>query len=64
LKNFLIALLNYEVNLGLNSLDVKKTLFDAGIDVSTSSPDNLLIYMTKELDRWGHVVKDAGISLE
>ena len=60
----IIDKLNYEVNLGLNSLDVKKTLYDAGIDVSTSTPDNLSIYMTKELDRWGHVVKDAGISLE
>jgi tripartite-type tricarboxylate transporter receptor subunit TctC len=60
----IIDKLNSEVNFGLNSQDVKKTLFDAGIEVSTSTPEYLSIFMNKELDKWGRVVKDSGISIE
>ena len=56
--------LNFEINSGLNSIEVKKTLFDAGIEVSTSTPENLALYLVKEMDRWGNVVKDAGLTLE
>jgi tripartite-type tricarboxylate transporter receptor subunit TctC len=56
--------LNFEINSGLNSIEVKKTLFDAGIEVSTSTPENLSLYLAKEMDRWGTVVKDAGLTLE
>jgi tripartite-type tricarboxylate transporter receptor subunit TctC len=61
---YIVDRLNNDVNLGLNAPEIKKTLYDAGIDVTTSTPEALSIYLSKELDRWGHVVKEAGISIE
>ena len=56
--------LNLNINIALNSIEVKKILLEAGIETSPSTPENLSSFMAQELDRWGHVVKDAGLSLE
>jgi tripartite-type tricarboxylate transporter receptor subunit TctC len=56
--------LNLNINIALNSIEVKKILLEAGIETSPSTPENLSNFMAQELDRWGHVVKDAGLSLE
>ena len=56
--------LNLNINSALNSIEVKKILLEAGIETSPSTPENLSSFMAQELDRWGHVVKDAGLSLE
>jgi tripartite-type tricarboxylate transporter receptor subunit TctC len=44
--------------------DVQKALFDAGVQVSLSSPETLTKLMQEESAKWGKVVKDAGIRLE
>ena len=56
--------LNLNNNIALNSIEVKKILLEAGIEKSPSTPENLSSFMAQELDRWGLVVKDAGLSLE
>lgn len=60
----IVAKLNAEVAKLMNSPDTKKALFDAGVEPSPSSPEEMTTYMAQELTRWGKVVKDAGIKLE
>jgi tripartite-type tricarboxylate transporter receptor subunit TctC len=44
--------------------DTRKALFDAGVEPSPSTPAELGAYLQQELQRWGKVVKDAGITME
>jgi tripartite-type tricarboxylate transporter receptor subunit TctC len=39
-------------------------MFDAGVEVSLSTPEAMSQLMVSELDKWGKVVKEAGIKLE
>jgi hypothetical protein len=39
-------------------------MYDAGVEVSLSTPAALSQLMVSELDKWGQVVKEAGIKLE
>jgi tripartite-type tricarboxylate transporter receptor subunit TctC len=56
--------LNSEIGKLMASVDTKKALFDAGVEVAPSTPEAMSDYMVKEMARWGKVVKDTGIKLE
>jgi tripartite-type tricarboxylate transporter receptor subunit TctC len=56
--------LNSEIAKLMAQPDVQKSLFDAGVQVSLSTPDGLAKLMASEQVKWGKVVKDAGIQLE
>ena len=56
--------LNSEIGKLMSSPDTRKALYDAGVEVSISTPEALTDYMALELVRWGKVVKEAGIKLE
>jgi len=56
--------LNSEIGKLMASPDTRKALYDAGVEVSPSSPEAMSDYMAKELVRWGKVVKDTGTKLE
>jgi tripartite-type tricarboxylate transporter receptor subunit TctC len=56
--------LNSEIGKLMASPDTRKALYDAGVEVSPSSPEAMSDYMAKELARWGKVVKDTGTKLE
>lgn len=56
--------LNAEVAKLMESADTRKALYEAGVEVSLSTPDALGEYMVKEMERWGKVVKDTGTKLE
>ncbi len=56
--------LNTEIARLMATPDTKKALFDAGVEVSPSSPEAMTTYMVQELERWGKVVKDTGVKLE
>ncbi len=56
--------LNSEIGKLMASADTKKALFDAGVEVSPSSPEAMSDYMVQEMARWGKVVKETGIKLE
>ena len=56
--------LNSEIGKLMSSPDTRKALYDAGVEVSPSTPEAMTEYMALELVRWGKVVKEAGIKLE
>jgi tripartite-type tricarboxylate transporter receptor subunit TctC len=60
----IVSRLNAEVAKLMASPDTRKALFDAGVEPTPSSPEEMASYMAQELVRWGKVVKDAGIKLE
>ena len=56
--------LNAEVAKIMNTAETNKAMFEAGVEVSLSSPEALTQLMTSEMSKWGKVVKEAGIKLE
>ena len=53
--------LNTEFVRILNSPDIKEALLKQGLEVSTSTPEAFATYMKMEFDKWGKVIRDAGI---
>jgi tripartite-type tricarboxylate transporter receptor subunit TctC len=60
----IVLRLNSEIAKLMALPEVQKSLFDAGVQVSLSTPEGLTQLMMDEYVKWGKVVKDAGIQLE
>jgi tripartite-type tricarboxylate transporter receptor subunit TctC len=60
----IVSRLNTEIGKIMNNPENQKAFFDAGVQVSLSTPDALSQLMVSEMDKWGKVVKEAGIKLE
>lgn len=56
-----ITRLNREVVRAFNQPEVKERMFNAGLEVVASSPEELMTTMKSEMARLGKVIKDAGI---
>jgi tripartite-type tricarboxylate transporter receptor subunit TctC len=59
-----VTKLNTEIGKVMNSPETRKALYDAGVEVTPSTPEAMSEYMVQELARWGKVVKESGIKLE
>jgi tripartite-type tricarboxylate transporter receptor subunit TctC len=55
--------LNSSITKILSTPDAKKLMASAGVDVATSSPEEFGRLMQTELDRWGKVVKETGMTV-
>jgi len=60
----IVSRLNTEIGKIMNNPENQKAFFDAGVQVSLSTPEALSQLMVSEMDKWGKVVKEAGIKLE
>jgi len=60
----IINRLNQEIVKVLNKPDVKERLFNSGVEVVGSSPEQLAAKMRSEMTRIGKVIKEAGIKAE
>lgn len=60
----IIQRLNSDIAKIMRSPETQKAMFDAGVEVSLSTPEALAQLMVSEMDKWGKVVKEAGIKLE
>ena len=58
----LIARLNQEIVRVLNMPDAKEALFALGLEVWTMAPDQFGAYIRTESDKWGRVIREAGIT--
>jgi tripartite-type tricarboxylate transporter receptor subunit TctC len=57
----IIRRLNQEIVQVLNRADVKERLLNAGVEVVTSSPEELAATVKSEMAKWGKLIKDAGL---
>jgi tripartite-type tricarboxylate transporter receptor subunit TctC len=48
----------------MNTPETQKAMYDAGVEVSLSTPAAMSQLMVSELYKWGKVVKEAGIKIE
>ena len=60
----IIARLNREVNQALKSPDVLERFAAQGTEALGGSPEQAAAYVKQELDRWGPVIKRAGIKAD
>lgn len=60
----IVMRLNSEIAKVMAQPDVQKSLFDAGVQVSLSTPEALTQLMHDEHVKWGKIVQEAGIRLE
>ena len=60
----IIARINREVNLALKSPEVSERFAAQGTEALGGSPEQAAAYVKQELDRWGPVVKRAGIKAD
>jgi tripartite-type tricarboxylate transporter receptor subunit TctC len=61
---YIVNKLNTEIAKIMNTAETNKAMFEAGVEVSLSTPEALTQLMTSEMSKWGKVVKEAGIKLE
>jgi tripartite-type tricarboxylate transporter receptor subunit TctC len=57
----IVAKLNAEINKALQMPDVRTKLEAAGIDIQGGSPEDYAKLIHSDLEKWGKVVKEAGI---
>ena len=60
----IVQRLNAEIAKIMVHPDTQKALFDAGVQVSLSNPDQLAKLMRDEMAKWSKIVKDAGITMQ
>jgi tripartite-type tricarboxylate transporter receptor subunit TctC len=60
----IIRRLNSEIVRSLQQPSVKQTLFNTGVIVVGNSPEELGKFMASEIEKWGKVIKEAGIRAE
>lgn len=60
----IVAKLNKEINAALQQPDVRSKLEAAGIEVQGGSPEDYAKLIQSDLDKWGKVIKQAGIQPE
>lgn len=61
LPSDILSRLNAEVNRGMRDPAVIKRLAGEGVDAVTSTPDEFAARVRSEIDKWGKVVRKAGI---
>ena len=60
----IIGRLNGEIIKLLNSADVKERFGKQGVEVRTSTPEQFSTFLRSEVDRWGKVIREAGIKAD
>jgi tripartite-type tricarboxylate transporter receptor subunit TctC len=60
----IVTRLNTEIAKLMAAPETRKTLQEAGVEPTPSSPQEMAVAMSQELARWGKVVKDSGVKLD
>jgi tripartite-type tricarboxylate transporter receptor subunit TctC len=59
----IVMKLHDEVSKVLSTPDARRLMKSAGVDVATSTPEELSALLQSELDRWGKVVRETGATV-
>ena len=59
-----VARLNTAINAALKLEDVRARLTGAGIEIQGGTPEHFGNVIKSEIDKWGRIVKEAGIQPE
>ncbi len=59
----IVTRLNSEIIKALSSAETRKLILAAGVEVSTSSPEEFTALLRSEYDKWGKVVKETGATI-
>lgn len=59
-----VAALNKATLLSLEDADVRKRLFNAGVEIRTSTPEEFARYIASEMIKWEKVVKASGARVD
>ena len=59
----IVMKLHDEVSKVLATPEARRLMKSAGVDVATSTPEELAALMQSELDRWGKVVRETGATV-
>jgi tripartite-type tricarboxylate transporter receptor subunit TctC len=60
----IVAKVNSEIARALNTPETRATLSSQGIEVTLDSPDALATLMRNDYERWGRVIREAGIKAD
>jgi tripartite-type tricarboxylate transporter receptor subunit TctC len=60
----IVAKINHDVTLALTTPEARGALLSQGAEASPMSPDEFAAFLQKEIDKWGKVIKEAGIRTE
>jgi tripartite-type tricarboxylate transporter receptor subunit TctC len=60
----IVAKLNTAINAALQMPDVKERLTKVGVQIQGGTPEQFAAVIQREVDKWGKVVKEAGIQPE
>ncbi len=59
-----MAKLNGALNAALKTEDVRSRLMASGVEIQGGTPEQFGDVIRREVDKWGRVVKEAGIQPE
>jgi tripartite-type tricarboxylate transporter receptor subunit TctC len=59
----IVTRLNSEIIKALGSAETRKMILAAGVEVSTSSPEEFAVLLRSEYDKWGKVVQETGATI-
>ena len=60
----IVAKINHDVTLALTTAEAREALLSQGAEASPMSPDEFAAFLKKEIDKWGKVIKEAGMRAE
>ena len=60
----IVAKINRDVVAALTTPEAREALLSQGAEAAPMTPDEYAVFLKKEIDKWGKVIKDAGIRSE
>jgi tripartite-type tricarboxylate transporter receptor subunit TctC len=64
MKNTVVRKLNAEINRILMLADVKTKMEDIGVEVATSTPEELEAMLVRDAGKWGGIIRQLGITAQ